>query len=462
MSIITQEISTDEAKRVLGTEEGHFSDLKSKEIAPNKLTRTIAAFANADGGEIFIGITEDKAAAKRSWVGFADTEEANGHIQAFESLFPLGDGFAYSFLKAKRKPGVVLRVEVSKSKDIKCASDGIVYSRRGAQNLPVKDPDAIARLKRAKGLTTFETETLPCDKSVITESNTATVFIRDVIPTSTPEVWMKKQQVLISEHPTVAGAVLFADEPQAVLPKRSGMKLYRYKTTAKEGTREALAGQPVSIDGNAYEQISEAIKLTTETIESVRINTPDGLEPVRYPTNALHEVITNAVLHRDYSLIDDIHIRIFDNRVEVVSPGSLPAHITPENILEERFSRNPIIVRLINKFPNPPNKDVGEGLNTTFAAMREMKLKDPLIEQETHSVKVTLRHESLASPEEIVLEFLTKNPSIKNGIARKLCFIGSENKMKVILQRMVRNGLIELVPGTTRYSAAYKLVKRKR
>jgi len=196
-------------------------------------------------------------------------------------------------------------------------------------------------------------------------------------------------------------------------------------------------------------------------IESVRVNTPDGLESVKYPITALHEIITNAVLHRDYSVADDIHIRIFDNRVEVASPGTLPAHITPENILHERFARNATIVRLVNKFPNPPNKDVGEGLNTAFRAMREMQLKAPTITQDGGYVKVVLRHESLATPEELVLEYLQKNDQITNRVARELCFIGSENKMKGILQRMVKKGLIELVPGTTRYSAAYRLVKTK-
>lgn len=109
--------------------------------------------------------------------------------------------------------------------------------------------------------------------------------------------------------------------------------------------------------------------------------------------------MTNAVLHRDYSIPDDVHIRIFDNRVEVQSPGLLPAHITSENILEERFSRNGIMVRLINKFPDPPNKDVGEGLNTAFEAMRTVRLVEPEIKQQGMNVIVTLKHESLASPE---------------------------------------------------------------
>ena len=127
--------------------------------------------------------------------------------------------------------------------------------------------------------------------------------------------------------------------------------------------------------------------------------------------------------------------------------------------LDVEFARNAAIVRLINKFPNPPNKDVGEGLNTAFTAMREMKLKPPIITQSGSSVKV-LRHEPLATPEEVILEYLGTNDSITNRIARDLCFIGSENKMKGVLQRLVRKGLIELVPGTTRYSAAYQLMRK--
>jgi ATP-dependent DNA helicase RecG len=283
----------------------------------------------------------------------------------------------------------------------------------------------------------------------------------EIVPTAEPEGWLRKQQVIVDNKPTVAGLVLFAEEPQALLPKRTGIKIYRYKTKADEGTRETLDGIPQSVEGHAYKQISESVRITTAIIESVRVNTAEGLEPVKYPITALHEVITNAVLHRDYSLADDIHIRIFDNRVEVTSPGTLPAHITPQNILNERFARNGVIVRLINKFPDPPNKDVGEGLNSAFLAMRDMKLKAPVIEQGLNSVKVILKHESLATPEELILAHLKSNVSIRNSVARDICFIGSENKMKGILQRMVTKGLIELVPETTRYSAAYRLAAPK-
>jgi len=332
-----------------------------------------------------------------------------------------------------------------------------VYIRRGAQNLPVDTDESLTRLRRNKGLISFETEPVNADKTLVTNSTIVLEFMLEIIPTAEPEPWLRKQMLIRADYPTVAGIVLFAEEPQAALPKRTGIKIYRYKTTGKEGTRDTLDGDPKSIEGHAYAQIGEAVRATAEIIESVRVNTPDGLESVKYPITALHEIITNAVLHRDYSIADDIHIRIFDNRVEVASPGTLPAHITPENILTERFARNASIVRLINKFPNPPNKDVGEGLNTAFSAMRDMKLQPPVIEQAGGYVTVVLKHEPLATPEEVIVRYLQDNAQITNRIARELCFIGSENKMKGILQRLVKRGLIELVPGTTRYSAAYRL-----
>lgn len=448
-------------EKILALCESHFCDLKGTAIKPAKLTRTIAAFSNAEGGEIYIGIEEHKDTRVNTWNGFNVPEDANGHLQAFEELFPLGDGYGYSFLRSADERGLVLKVDVRKSRDVKSASDKTVLVRRGAQNLPIESSDALTRLRRNKGLVSFETETIDVSTSLVTNSTVILEFMLEVIPAAEPEPWLRKQQAIHDDKPTVAGIVLFAEEPQAALPKRTGIKIYRYKTTAQEGSRDTLDGDPRSIEGHAYRQISEAVKTTAEIIESVRVNTPDGLESVKYPITALHEIITNAVLHRDYSVADDIHIRIFDNRVEVASPGTLPAHITPENILNERFARNATIVRLINKFPDPPNKDVGEGLNTAFLAMRDMKLKPPVIEQVGGYVAVSLRHEPLATPEEIIVAYLHENTQITNRISRGLCFIGSENKMKGILQRLVRKGLIELVPGTTRYSAAYRLKKKR-
>jgi len=372
-------------------------------------------------------------------------------------LFPLGNEFQYEFVKHPTESSVVLRIQVSKTRDIKKASDGKVYVRRGAQNLSIETLERLEILRREKGLASFETETVNCPLEVISESKPYLEFLKTVVPSAAPIAWLKKQLLLSNEKPTVGSILLFAEEPQAAIPKRCGLKLYRYKTSAEAGTRETLESTPQTIEGWAYQQIHDAVTAVAEKIQSVNVRTSTGIVAAKYPQEAIHEVLTNSIIHRDYSIPDDIHIRIFDNRIEVASPGVLPGHITVDNILDERFARNPTIVRLLNKFPNPPNKDVGEGLNTAFESMKKMRLKPPIIKQEGGYVMVTLRHESLATPEEAILTYLLQNPEIANRDAREICYIPSENKMKRVLQSMVKKGLIEAMEGRSGSSSAYAI-----
>ncbi|MGH7493100.1 MAG: AlbA family DNA-binding domain-containing protein [bacterium] len=150
MAIDSSTISLEQKKRILHLEEGHFVDLKAIEITPAKLTRHISAFANADGGELYIGIDEDKVTSKRSWRGFSSFEVANGHIQIFEKLFPLGENFVYTFLTCAHSSGIILQIVIHKTPDIKHASDGKSYVRRGAQSLPVDTPEDLDRLRQNK------------------------------------------------------------------------------------------------------------------------------------------------------------------------------------------------------------------------------------------------------------------------------------------------------------------------
>ena len=456
MTIATYKVSDAQRNQILYREESHFCDLKSREITPAKLSRTIAAFANADGGELFIGISEDRITGTRHWQGFNNVEAANGHLQPFEQIFPLGNDFEYNFLSSESSTGLVLQVQVRKTQDIKLATDGEVYVRRGAQNLPVNSPEALRRLEYTKGLASFENETVDVPIEIIENSVPTLEFMLGVVPTAEPGPWLAKQRLLRDGKPTVAGLLLFAETPQAILAKRSGIKVYRYKTREAEGTRETLAFTPITVEGHLYAQILEAVARTTTIVEETKRLGDESLEQIQYPNEALHEIITNAVLHRDYSIADDIHIRVFDNRIEVESPGRLPAHITVDNILAERFSRNGTIVRIINKFPDPPNQDVGEGLNTAFAAMRRIGLKPPRIEELANSVLVSIRHEPLASPEQLILEFLEVHDSIRNRQARDLCNIGADYIIKRIFGQLVDRGLIEQIPGTDRSTTAYR------
>lgn len=461
MSIDIKNINDEQKNRILELQEGHFYDLKGKEVQPKKLSKHISAFSNADGGELYIGIEEEKSdPPKRTWDGFMNPEDANGHLQIFTELFPLGKYFTYEFLKNDNESGFVLHVSINKTQEISISTDGVPYVRRGAQSLPVKTHEALKRLEFDKGITTYERQTLNIPKEIIIESEIIKHFIKNVIPFSEPESWLKKQIFIINELPTVGGVLLFCDEPQAALPKQSGIKIYRYKTKDKEGKRENLDFDPITIEGPVYNQIYDSIEKTQEIIQSLKILTETGFETISYPEDAIHEIISNAVLHRDYSITKDIHVRIFDNRIEIESPGRLPGHVSPENILTEQLARNGSIVRMVNKFPNPPNKDVGEGLNTAFEAFRKLKLKPPVILETESSVIVEIRHEPLASPEIIVMNYMNIHGEITNRMGRELTGIDSENEMKRVFQRLQKNNLIYLDPER-RGSASRWLLKKE-
>jgi len=452
------DITTEQRDWIVNYEEGQLGDVMAIEIKPSKMSQKVSAFANADGGELWVGIDENRATKARKWRGFRAIEDANAHIEILDKILRLRQGYSYEFLYHQKSSGLVLHIEIGKMREIIKATDDIPYMRRSAHDQPVKDHAMLLQLERNKGIVSFETTNADAAPNIIIDSVITRTFMRNVIPSARADEWLKKQQAIVNGKPTVAGVILFADEPQAILPKRSGVKIARYTTSNwEEGTRETLSGDPISIEGCVYKLIQSAVRKTQEIIEGVRKWTEHGVEMVSYPPETLHEIITNAVLHRDYSILDDISVRIFDDRVEIESPGTLPGHITERNILNERFARNPIIVRLINKFPNPPNKDIGEGLNTAFDAMKKMRLRPPEIRQKEHSVIVYIRHTRLESPEDAVMQYLKTQPQITNSRARELTGIRSENTMKQVFVRLATRKLIERVPTTRGRNSAWRL-----
>jgi ATP-dependent DNA helicase RecG len=103
----------------------------------------------------------------------------------------------------------------------------------------------------------------------------------------------------------------------------------------------------------------------------------------------------------------------------------------------------------LNKYKNAPNKDMGEGLNTAFQRMEDFRLKPPMIKESGNYVKVIIPHTPLASPQESVVEYLKKNPLIKNRHARELTGVRSENLMKKVFYTLRDKELIEPVKSKT-------------
>ncbi|MDY4886573.1 MAG: ATP-binding protein [Eubacteriales bacterium] len=344
----------------------------------------------------------------------------------------------------------VLHIVIHKTQKIIYASDGKAYIRHGVQNSPCDNDEKLIRLHLDKGLSSYEDEYTQSNLDDLKSSRVLCNFLTQVAPTTTPYDWLRRQKVMNSNaHISVAGVLLYDECPQATLPKQSAIKILRYHTEEANGTRETLdVGFPITIEGDIYSLIHEAVQKTKEIVETSGVVGESDTEIKEYPKITLHEIITNAVLHRDYSIKKDIQIRIFTNRIEIESPGKLPGHITLENILQEQCARNPKIVRLIAKFPSPPNKDVGEGLNSAFNAMKQMQLKEPKIEETESNVIVTIKHERLADAETIVWEYLQSHNTISNETARLLTGITDANKMKRVFYRLRDQGKIQIVEGT--------------
>ena len=444
----TIEITEKKLPDLINIEENYFTDVKRREIAPSKLSETISAFANAAGGDIYVGIAENTRTHTRQWDGFVRIEDANSIVQVLEELSPLQNFFDIVFLQHPVLRTYVMQITVMKAAAIVHATSGMAYVRKNAQNVPVNTDEKKRRLELDKGIAHFEDELLPATAlSDAIESETMELFAEHAVPQVDKKTWLKKQKLCNEDNLNVAGALLFMDEPQVVLAKRSAIKVFRYKTSG-DAMRETLDGIPLTIEGSAYNQIYTAVKSVKDIIENIK-KIDNAFESIQYPDETLHEIITNAVLHRDYSLPTDIQIRIFDNRVEVESPGKLPGYVTIHNILDAQSARNPKIVRLINKFPNAPNKDVGEGLNTAFAAMSKIRLKQPDIKETASSVIVVIRHEKLASPEEQIVEYLQTHDSIRNSEGRKITGISSENTMKGVFISYVMAVLFDLFTDLT-------------
>lgn len=456
----TIEISDDELAKIFERDESHFFDVKQFDISGKSLQKIAVAFSNADGGELIIGVKDKSATASPfdRWEAVDDIEKMNRHLQALFEVSPALD-IRNEFIRRPKSHGYALRVMVEKGSQLSKTSDGTVYLRQGAQSLPVRDPEKIQQLGFAKGVSTFEDYSLSdVAAELIVDSDEIAGFLLDYSPKTDPLEFCINQNLLDFRtwHPRIVSALLFHSNPPAVVPRKCAIKITRYQTKEDDPERDHLAEQ-VTIEGPAYRLIHGTIDTITEIMSSIEVWSTEGLKKLQYPPEAIWETVVNAVIHRDYSISDDIQVLIYDNRIEILSPGRLPGYVSVENILQARFSRNPKLVRTLNRYRDPPNKDLGEGLNTTFQKMKEFGLRDPIITEEGNYVKVLLPHLPLAAPTAAIMEFLCSHEQITNRQVRDITGIRSENLVKIEFYKLQDEGLIERVPGLKGPKSAWQL-----
>lgn len=195
--------------------------------------------------------------------------------------------------------------------------------------------------------------------------------------------------------PTVAGILLFGRSPQAFL-RSAEIVCVRYPgpEMGDEFVRQEIGG-PLG------DQIRQAEAFVVGNMRrGMRIAGIVREEVNEYPVAVVREAIVNAVAHRDYSIRGEgIRLLMFSDRLEVYSPGRLPGHVTLENLLDERYSRNEAIVAVLSDLGYIER--LGYGIDRMIGAMAGLGLPAPEFVETAAGFQVTLRNagESLVTPQ---------------------------------------------------------------
>ncbi|HHI0426122.1 TPA: RNA-binding domain-containing protein [Klebsiella pneumoniae] len=453
------EIEQSKALQLCQYEESDFFDFKSRDVSGKKIQQTAVSFANSEGGEILVGITDEKheAEALKRWCGHERLEDFNGIIQALSELNPSID-FIYSFLRIKgQTKNYVLHVTIRRDTYLHRTPTGDVFVRQGAQSTKLS-PHKILELTHAKGITSEE-DSIVNGASIdqLVESRFLADFLSQIAVIEPDPLNFLLQENLIENTnwtPKVASLLLFSNNPSSIIPKQCAVRIVRYDTIEEDIDRDSLE-ENISLEG----PLNELFKITFDNIKELLLKTKvwtlDGLKNSSYPDETLWEILVNALIHRDYSISDNVLISIFCNRIEFKSPGKLPGLVTVTNILDNRFSRNPKIVRLLSKYRNAPNKDLGEGMNTAFKRMEMMGLRLPEIYEDGNYVKMILRHIPSNPIEKTICEFIEKHGSINNRQAKDLSGLESTEKVTSLFAKMREQGLITRLEHTTGSSSRW-------
>jgi ATP-dependent DNA helicase RecG len=198
----------------------------------------------------------------------------------------------------------------------------------------------------------------------------------------------------VGSHLTVAGTLLFAENPQRFFPE-AYVRVLRYQGTQ----RGAGAGQRLVRDERCEGPIPVQIRDAREVVRGVQptrraLGRRGRFESIPLvPEDAWLEAIVNAVVHRSYSIGGDhIRVDVFDDRIEVHSPGRFPGLVRLDDPLAAiRFARNPRIARVAADLEF--GQELGEGVRRMYAEMRAAGLDDPLYRQTSGSVQVVLSGE---------------------------------------------------------------------
>lgn len=232
----------------------------------------------------------------------------------------------------------------------------------------------------------------------------------------------------------------------------------------KIGETLNLLEKPKTISGPIVKQINDAHEYVLMRLRAgMRIPSSGFINTYRIPERAVKEAITNAVIHRDYYIKRDIEIRLFEDRIEIESPGLFPYNITSFNIgfVRSEGYRNDLIVKHLREFPDPPNLDRNEGVKAMRNEMDKGNLYPPVFFTYPFvqdAVRVILFNTIRASEWDKVSHYLQNEEKyVKNEDVRRIIGNPDTSKVSKILNKWVDKGLLIKIDTGAKKNTKYRL-----
>lgn len=269
-----------------------------------------------------------------------------------------------------------------------------------------------------------------------------------------------------------AAAILFTRHPEKYVPGATVQLVRRVGVGPGPGPSEAR----LESSGPLPDVVDACIRFIADHTKrySAVVGTRREVLP-EYPEAVLREAVLNALAHRDYGLSGaTVDITIWDDRIEIQSPGSLPGHITLENMRDEHYSRNRRIMRVLKLLSLV--EEYGEGVDRMIQEMEARLMEPPIFAATPSSVTVTVRnrflvdvedqvwlsllaHYQLSAPERRALVLARRNGSVT---PRRLRTTLPEANAEAVLSGAVAKGLLVRVGerGGTRYELSDEVVLR--
>lgn len=409
-------------------QEGFTLEFK-REFTPD-LKKEVVAFANSEGGTIYLGVDDEGKI-----VGVSRAREV--HLQAVamirNSIKP--DVTMFTSCEIQNKKGkeiIAVHVQRGTRRPYYIAEKGLrpagVYVRQGSSSVPATE-DAIRQMIKETDGDRFETARSISQDLTFREAKAA--FAKQKL--SFGEVQMKTLGIKTSDGIYTNLGLLLSDQCMHTIKVAvfSGTDKSEFKD------RREFSGSLFKQLNSVYEYIDLFNKTKAEFSGLQRIDTRD------YPEEAIREALLNCLVHRDYAASGSILINIYDDRIEFVSIGGLVPGITLGDVMlgisqprNEKLAAVFYHLKLVDAY--------GAGISRILGSYKNSTAK-PRFDVSENAFVVTLpnlNYQSTASNHQIVMEHLRQHGSITRREVEKLLGIGQTAAGK-ILKEMVNKKLVK-------------------